>query len=189
MKTQIRKHVFETNSSSVHSLCIYMDRPDDFKLPDEVDIYPGQFGWEHESYSSVQSKLSYVYQMCKEVDEAYEYSRDKDRANPYFKNYAEAQGIPEGQVARLVKILEDAGIEVHLHEPEKGAYSWDSGYIDHGDEWFPYLDDFLSDTNKLFNFLFLSMSEVQTGNDNDDSCSCVGQVPAKYADKYEIISK
>lgn len=65
MKRKIRKGMFETNSSSVHSIVIEsLDTLDDFPPVDEdgkVRISPDEFGWEYGgNYSGVQKKLSYL---------------------------------------------------------------------------------------------------------------------------------
>lgn len=44
MKRQIRKSVFETNSSSTHAICI-TKKKDNYKLPDHIDFEFGKFGW------------------------------------------------------------------------------------------------------------------------------------------------
>lgn len=45
MKRQIRKSVFETNSSSTHAICI-TKKKDNYKLPDHIDFEFGEFGWD-----------------------------------------------------------------------------------------------------------------------------------------------
>ena len=48
MKTKIRKGLFETNSSSTHSIVIGNNGEDvQSNLPEEVYFHGGQFGWEH----------------------------------------------------------------------------------------------------------------------------------------------
>ena len=62
MQTQIRRGVFETNSSSVHSISIIKD---DFKgsLPKKFTIdCNGEFGWEVDTYDCPISKAAYLYQ-------------------------------------------------------------------------------------------------------------------------------
>ena len=62
MKTQIRRGVFETNSSSVHSISIIKD---DFKgsLPKQFIIdCDGEFGCEVDTFDDSSSKAAYLYQ-------------------------------------------------------------------------------------------------------------------------------
>lgn len=64
MNTKIRKGVFETNSSSVHSLVIANDgrEPSEFKLNKngEIEIDFGEFGKDYFLYTSQYDKLSYL---------------------------------------------------------------------------------------------------------------------------------
>lgn len=41
---QVRNGVFETNSSSVHSICIQKDK--NITLPNNIYFYTGEYGWE-----------------------------------------------------------------------------------------------------------------------------------------------
>lgn len=47
MKRQIRRCVFETNSSSTHAICIAKDG---YELKDHIDFHTGEYGWECEEY-------------------------------------------------------------------------------------------------------------------------------------------
>ena len=59
MKIQIRQGVFETNSSSTHSMCIH---PGNKYVPNmsKLEIETGEFGWEEETYYGMDDKLSYA---------------------------------------------------------------------------------------------------------------------------------
>lgn len=61
---KIRRSVFETNSSSTHSITINnLGDLLDMLIPDEsgnVILYGGEFGWEVEDYNDSQSKASYL---------------------------------------------------------------------------------------------------------------------------------
>ena len=63
-RRNIRKGVFETNSSSVHSLVISSDgrEPSEFELNEygEIEIDFGDFGKDYNIYSSQYEKLSYL---------------------------------------------------------------------------------------------------------------------------------
>ena len=59
MKRQIRKSVFETNSSSTHAICI-TKKKDNYKLPDHIDFEFGEFGWECKEYEDTYNKASYL---------------------------------------------------------------------------------------------------------------------------------
>lgn len=59
MKKQIRQGVFETNSSSTHSICIAKDT--ELIIPKELHLEFGEFGWECNTLNSLQEKASYLY--------------------------------------------------------------------------------------------------------------------------------
>jgi hypothetical protein len=56
---KIRKNVFETNSSSTHSICIAKDV--ELNIPTSIHFEFGEFGWEVNTLSSVYEKASYLY--------------------------------------------------------------------------------------------------------------------------------
>lgn len=56
---QIRKGVFETNSSSTHSICIAKDC--EITIPSKIYFRFGEFGWEEGTLQSVEEKASYLY--------------------------------------------------------------------------------------------------------------------------------
>lgn len=58
MKT-IRKNVFETNSSSTHSLCVAT--VGELSIPKNLCISLGEFGWECDTIYSTEEKASYLY--------------------------------------------------------------------------------------------------------------------------------
>lgn len=65
MKKNTRKGVFETNSSSTHSLCVsnIKGMMDNSFYPNEngVLVIPGnEFGWEFEKYNDAATKASYL---------------------------------------------------------------------------------------------------------------------------------
>jgi len=60
MKRSIRRYVFETNSSSTHSMCITKNNVLNQKS-DYIKFRTGDFGWEQDTLSSVSEKVSYLY--------------------------------------------------------------------------------------------------------------------------------
>ena len=59
MKKQIRRGVFETNSSSTHSICIAKNA--ELIFPKSVYFVSGEFGWEWDRLSNTHEKASYLY--------------------------------------------------------------------------------------------------------------------------------
>lgn len=88
---QIRKSVFETNSSSTHSLCIsggeledsYLRVNDDF----ETIVELGEFGWEIEEYSGQYAKASYLFTILQYNDELTELAKEA------ITEYTKTQGV------------------------------------------------------------------------------------------------
>ena len=155
MKKQIRQGVFETNSSSTHSICIAKDA--ELSIPKSVNFKFGEFGWECDTLQSIQKKADYLYTGLIAND------RQED-------------------VDKIVQFLENKGIEVSVEEPiyETRSYT-DSdgklveyksggniGYVDHSYELGEFLDAVCEDENKLMRYLFSELSFIITGNDNDD---------------------
>lgn len=94
-KTQnIRHGVFETNSSSTHSICIPKDGSD-LIIPSHVQLVQGEFGWEWDTLSSHYEKLSYLYTGLEAN------GRDKD-------------------VEKLISILEAKGVTVEQNDKQSG---------------------------------------------------------------------
>jgi len=144
---QIRLNVFETNSSSTHSICVAKDG-NSIKLPEKVDFKFGEFGWEHDTLQSIDEKASYLY-------------------TGIVNHYHQINDTPEDYIEYIKNILKDLGVEAIFQKKSTGGY-WESGYIDHGYELTEFLDDLRKDRTKLINFLFSPLSYIITGNDNDD---------------------
>jgi len=142
MKRQIRRNVFETNSSSTHSLCITKNDVLNQKV-NSLHLSTGEYGWEWELYKNSGDKANYLYTALMYLE------REED-------------------LAKFIGILDNNGIEVTFSE--KSDEYWENGYVDHADDLSDFIKDVLTDENKLMRFLFSSESYVQTGNDNTDTC-------------------
>lgn len=138
---QIRNNVFETNSSSTHSICIS-------KKPVSVDghfirFHIGEYGWENDCVDAA----DYLYTAILEQDECDEL------------------------LDKLKKILDKYSIKYNFEEPiyhvsSDGEDKWlEYGYIDHSYELKEFLDIILSNEDLLMRCLF-GDSCVYTGNDN-----------------------
>ena len=152
MKRQIRRCVFETNSSSTHAICIAKDG---YELQDHIDFHTGEYGWECEEYGDLDNKASYLITAILSME----------------KEYADEK------LMQLKSILDDNNITYTIPEPNIKQYKYDGkthryydigyDYIDHVKELKSWLDDLLLDSDKLFRYLF-GDSIIITGNDNDD---------------------
>lgn len=144
---QIRSNVFETNSSSTHSICI----PKKTKTAvNQINFTIGEYGWENDT---VYDTASYLYTaiLC-------------------GYNYDEAME----KLDRLTDILNRHNIVYKFEEPkwEFDKYvgtkylSYDSGYLDHAYEARELVEALLDDEDMLMRYL--SEGVVHTGNDNED---------------------
>ena len=156
MKRQVRRGTFETNSSSTHAICITKSeyRHNSFS---HIDFEIGEFGWENDEYDSLYNKASYLITAI--------LSFDKEEADENLQ--------------KLKDILDSNNIEYTL--PELKVDSWEyggktryyydiDGYIDHSGKTKDFVNDVLSDSDKLFRYLF-GNSVIITGNDNSDGFS------------------
>lgn len=149
---KIRKNVFETNSSSTHSICIAKDV--ELTMPESLHFEFGEFGWECNTLYSVYEKASYLYTGLI----ANERKKDFDK---------------------ILDVLKNKGIDVSAEEPiykkytykgsESKKYVENGGYVDHSDQLIYFLNAICENEDNLMNYLFSELSFIITGNDNDDN--------------------
>ena len=143
---QIRCNVFETNSSSTHSIAIS-------KTPVLADgchihFYIGEYGWENDCVDTA----NYLYTAILLMEDS------------------------EDLLEKLKAILDRHQISYEFEEPEYSEGGWlEGGYIDHSYETREFIDAVLADDDMLLRCLF-GNSYVYTGNDNSsdrmDMCYC-----------------
>ena len=166
MKT-IRNNVFETNSSSSHSLCIKANNKlnSSYLTVDDIDNYVhvefGKFGWGYEETNDQYDKLSYLVTMlietesngCKSIQDLYK-TKGFNSINEVIKEYYKCDGIIIDSIVR--------------------PSSWDEnylnhdGYIDHQScENYSTIQDFLDDWGvTIEQFIFNSDIILIIDNDN-----------------------
>lgn len=166
---KLRKGVFETNSSSMHSVVISgnSDDFDDFpKIGKDgmVHIRCDEFGWYYEgNYDGVEQKLSYLATMIAAQYLRYDYEEENlpeelNRENmEWNEDFVLVDNI-------LVEYCKCGGWVI---QRRRGAfYPW--GYIDH-QSYYPSIREFLEhECNGIpvENFLFSSGVELEIDNDN-----------------------
>ncbi len=164
MKTNIRNSVFETNSSSIHSLVFLnqkLSKPNFRELRINKDgvikIPLGYFGRDHKIYSSQKEKLSYIltFLWCY-FGEDIEWFGDKDR-NYYW------QDIKDEIIFYINKFSPDIlCIDIIPVYPKKGLVGFDH-------QTYPnYLDDCLVDLyypKKVVEFIFNKNIALETNSD------------------------
>jgi hypothetical protein len=154
MKTWIRQKVFETNSSSSHSLTINPEMATQATFSPAVQrkgvyrVAKGEYGWDWKMYCTLENKLRYLFTQL--------FSKDIDYSSAEEATAALRSEEPRFDLlCRLVE--EHTGVRLL-------AQAKSSGYIDHQSEGVG-LDLFL-DEQRLKSFLFNEESFVGTGNDN-----------------------
>ena len=163
---QIRNSVFETNSSSTHSIAI----PRSCDNVNYISFHIGEFGWEWAEVEPADYFYTAIYETSGSEDEVKE------------------------KIEKLKSILDSHGIKYRFGEVEyyiwhsdyanKDCLSLDYGYIDHGNELTDFVDELLNDGDKLVRFL--SMGLVFTGNDNSDAeQQCFIERNQEFLDDYD----
>ncbi len=160
---QVRHGVFETNSSSTHSVSVHRNstriEQNRMVVCDDGYIHAtlGEFGWEEEDYYSQESKLSYLLTMAVHKNGLYAYN---------FNEREDREAIDSLQETEDFKRI---SAEVARHAGCKGiVVDYSSGYIDHqSHEDYRSMDDFLNDYDvSILEFVFGSGVVVHTDNDN-----------------------
>lgn len=145
----IRTGVFETNSSSTHSICITKNRRCNMCLPQKLYFSCGDFGWEYKTLKTPEEKASYLYSSILCI-------YDKETA--------------EGKKSLLWDMLGAEGVECEFETPiYYGASSWcENASVDHAgtDDHSAFVERVLSNVGRLLRYLFSEESFVITGNDN-----------------------
>lgn len=159
---KIRKHTFETNSSSTHSITVSLDEPVNIMKDLNLYIPIGEFGWEAETYDSIGDLLSYLYTAILVTSENVE---DYD--------YLE-------KIKHIEKILSPFNIHIEWEKPSFSSGYLETGYIDHSDEIIKFVFEIFDDDDLLLKYIFGGV--IQTGNDNDDSY--INNVPTYFGDNY-----
>lgn len=153
MRIKVRKGCFETNSSSIHSFCIYKGEQN-LDIPECVTLQREDFGWSNSYIRNTNEKLNYFYEMCIYLDD------EKKLIN--FEN-KEEQFKEESLTKKFIEYLENKGIIVDYY---LGNDCYDGG-IDHCSDYCDLAKCLLEDdNNSLDEFLFGDNSLIVTTNDN-----------------------
>lgn len=124
MKTKIRKGIFETNSSSIHTIAIHKETKKE--TPKEVFLSN-----DNDNYNGFAGKANYVYKLCVA----------RDVINPVLYSH-----ITESYIYRYIKLLESWDIKVTCDTEDDAIaeVEYDEGVA----------NDFLTNPDKLHRFLF-----------------------------------
>jgi len=158
---QHRIGVFETNSSSSHSISICTTKPAlDTLVPDDDGLIRSsgeEFGWENRTYLDARTKLDYL------VTHLFSYCRSyKDvlKVKHENQNFKMLEDVIQEHCGALLEV-----------EPHGGNYPDDGGgwyalfgYIDHQSAHLP--EEIFTSKSNVASFLFNPQSSLTTGNDN-----------------------
>lgn len=139
MSIRIRDAVFETNSSSSHSVTVSASDMMDSTFPAEmlqagsIEVRLGEFGWAEETYDRPLDKLSYLL--------------------------TQAKGDPAATIRICAAVEEHTGCRVVIE-----AESREESYVDHQSQGEGL--ELVDDPSLLLRFLLSSNASVRTGNDN-----------------------
>lgn len=151
---QERQSVFETNSSSTHSICIATNRNTELTYPEKLYFKCKEFGWDIRHLTSPEDKAAYLYASFLEL-----YSRDK------------AQEV----MAFIMEVLQDVGVQCEFETPVyrrygDGVFYVQNAGVDHcgEDDHRRFVDKTTNNKGRLLRYLFSDESFVLMGNDNSE---------------------
>lgn len=156
---QIRTSVFETNSSSTHSICISKNPVDAYGK--SINFNLGYYGWEYDECCA--SDYFYTAILC-------------------------AYGIEEREqkLKQLKDILDSYNVSYIFEEPKLDSWGNYDCYIDHSYETREFVEKVLSDEDMLMRLLFNNNSVVYTGNDNEEFDYAHCYIAEPYMWDYDI---
>ena len=172
MNKVTRSGVFETNSSSTHSIS-FSDSPHFIKLHGPIEIHCGEFGWEEETYYDFNTKASYLL-----TDLASREDTEKLRTlNEVIKEETGQEPTYYGQYEDIIVNINNKNpwlIEyiTHTYKNNDGTEgSWkeskqDLGYIDHQSIESGVPGEPFKNKKKLRQYLFDENTFLRTDNDN-----------------------
>lgn len=160
-QVKTRYGVFETNSSSTHSLTLSPTMENMVKSPVSdyeikngfVEIRPSDYGWEVESYSNIHDKASYLYVDAMTGED----SSNVDPNDDFYRN----RNFKLKMIVDAFK--EYTGLDVKF-KTSSDKYN-PFGYIDHQSHGLCN-EVFEEGTNGVIRFIFSENSYFQTDNDN-----------------------
>ena len=146
---QIRKGCFETNSSSLHSICIYKDYNDPANLT-SLRFGFGDFGHTSERYASIIQKAAYLWTaICNSGKRPRDINQKKKKIKEMI-----SEKYPDIRLSFAKFTYNKTHNEIEI-----------DGYVDHARYACDFIEYVLQSSDNLFRYLFGDKSFVQTGND------------------------
>ena len=158
---QIRANVFETNSSSTHTLNISKKPVDN--MPGHIDFHLGEFGWQFDDADFA----DYLYTAIVDLDSASSEER-----------HVKAQE----RLNKIRNLLDKYGITYTFEKPRDNIWF----YVDHAEtlEMEGTLDAILDDEDLLVRALMRPESVIHMGNDNSET-----EVSYENEDDFDVFDK
>ncbi len=147
---QIRRNVFETNSSSTHSIAIPREHAK--KYPNVIHFGIGEFGWGF----AEENPADYLYTA---ILDYYHNTEEREAKLAELKAALDAYDIRY--------TMQEPKFEVYSEDPSKTYLNWDCGFIDHSEDLGEFLNAVFANAETLLDFAFYGL--VFTGNDNSDA--------------------
>ena len=182
MKIQVRKNVFETNSSSVHAIAV-TSKPakTEYLKYESVHFVTGKFGWEHTIYCDTGAKASYlwtalVHNFIKEYVPG-EWIKDKEGGRSHYVSGYIILDVDNPEYIKRRDAIRTACVHAGI-EDDPWTISFeedfnteadgpsDGGYIDHT-PGLDFVDALVFNEDRLIRFLFNDSSRITTWNDNE----------------------
>lgn len=160
---QERRCVFETNSSSTHSICITKNRNSELAYPTSLRFRCDEYGWGFERLNTPEDKASYLYSSFLSVYE----KKDAEKAK-----------------SEIWQMLGSVGVECEFdeavyHNYDSGTYCVNAS-VDHAgaDDHAKFVNSVIRNKGRLLRYLFSEQSFVLIGNDNGcDEIDIVADYP------------
>ncbi len=169
---QIRNHCFETNSSSVHAICINVTENPVY--PECVEFAFDDFGWTHLNYTDMSDRANYLWTALTNTYIVYGGDKELEKELENIKN-------------KIINWFEEDRIKYEFHTPAKD--SWELGYVDHSEDLEDFLNWVLECKENLYQYLFTNNSFIETGNDNTEEDYPYEGLNKRYDDDYIVFSK
>lgn len=170
MKKAIRVSVWETNSSSCHSVSVSRKSNKDYEsirhhidLDGILHIEPEEFGWEQKKYRFPYNKIQYAFEMILMTELSYD-ERKKITKNSDLNIIYNTEGFINLKTLLISTIDECKDVVIDTDF----TYYDNLGYIDHQScEGYNSLQEFLNDYDvNLEEFIFDTGVVLKTDNDN-----------------------
>lgn len=148
---QIRVGVFETNSSSTHSICIAT--ASEYSAKPKICFRYDKFGWERRTINSTDNKAAYLWTGITDC---------------FYDDISKVEEMK----SKIKDILESENIECEFAEYKISRYfdkdcCDNDGYVDHSESLVEFINEVMGDKSLLLSYLFSPDSFIITGNDND----------------------